>query len=348
MKKISLALFCALMCVKAFSQYPDNNYATWPEWPEIMDLKEKVQNAKFIPQEKKNELLNSFQKLKVVVDGYYYGTNSYCIERKQYDTKLQNYENEASQYTSQCSGTVDQSKYQQCVNWYNQLQTKQTELNNWRKALDEKGYQLIDVEATNNNNAFIKDAKEALTAGFTGTKAYHLTAKSWINTQAISEITPTALALKNDLSPSDEPHSPAINPGIHDYKLYQTFVVEVKFQNGKVISARFLDESMDVRQGKSYFSKGKCYEKEKIISDWEGKESVTFTRTVAAHSSVVALKEKVFGEHSPDIYNTISIEVFADKVKTHGYASDFPTTYFWIGDKQLAPKLQVQPSDYFK
>lgn len=376
MKKITFILFFALMSIKAFSQ--SECFGKWPEWQEVTELKAKVENSQTITSDKKNSLLSEYKNIKQVHDAFYYGTNDYCREFSQlsaqwklYDQDLANeiadgkqQNADAANFNAQCSGQLNESQYASCLtwkskvdNWANKIDSwskrliaKKQELDNWSDNLEKEGKQLLNVEATNNNNAFIKNAKEALT---TVIKAYHLTAKSWINTASISEFSFNGIVLRKfDWDANTQPTSPNLNPSVEDYKIYQTFVVEVKFVNGIVISAKFLKESQDCQAGKSSFlflrEKGLVYLKEQTTSAF-GKESVTFTRTIAGHSKLLLKKEVATGEHeSPDIYNTISIEVFADKVITHGYASDFPTTYFWIGDELYAKKLQVQPADYFK
>jgi hypothetical protein len=185
--------------------------------------------------------------------------------------------------------------------------------------------------------------------GFTGTKVVQMTAKSWINGSSISGlISVKGIMLK--LGPNSEPTGPALDPTVNDFKMYQTFSAEAEFVNGKVVSARFLPDSLQIKAGKTFkFFEGLIYIKESTISNWKDQESVTFTRTVEALPQVLfaeALGNK--NEGFKPIYSTLIVEIKGDKVTPHGYGSDFPSHKFWFGDKALPEKKQMQPSEYFK
>lgn len=196
------------------------------------------------------------------------------------------------------------------------------------------------------NEALSKETKSSKTR-FTGKRAYHLTAKSWIDTNAIAK--PDLILA--DWTSNTEPRLPLISPGGRDYKIAQSFVVEVQFTNGKVASAKYLKDSLVTEAGYSSPSRGLPVKGEvevrTVVTSALGGDSVTFTRTITGHSKVLWALE-VFTGSTPDIWNSITVEVYADKVVKHGDASDFPTTYFWIGDEMFDPKFQVQPSEFFK
>jgi hypothetical protein len=386
MKRIILALFCILSCTNAFSQSPSPCATPSPRWDTIANLKERIQNSKSLKEDKKDELIHRYYKIQDIDKGYLNGTNEWCRELAEYDRQKQLYHNEvadqnaeaklqvadakqqnadAANYNSQCAGQVTQSQYASCLEWKNRVDNWENEVNNWKNKIDnwktkldnwdqslvDKARELnqkrdrFNAKIASSYDEFIKDAKLALTAGFTGTKAYHLTAKSWINTDAISE--PSINGLVGKLAGNIKPTRPNLIGNVDDFKLFQSFDVEVKFVDGIVTSAKFLNVDLEV--GKTFGLIPGIFRVKNVHTSPFGSPSVTFTRTVEAKNKVLFLKEWFFEEHqSPDIYNTISIEVFADSVKTHGYASDFPTTFFWIDQDQLAPKLQVQPADFFR
>ena len=163
--------------MNAFSQYPAACYGSWPEWQGILDLKYKVQNSKFLPKDKKDKLLNRFEKLKIAHDGFYFGSNDFCKEWEKAVKQTQSYEKYFADMETEknrsraagCEGEVSESQFASCLTWYNKLteltnqnNKRKEELNDWWTALHNKGYQLLNVEATNNNHAFIKDVKKAL------------------------------------------------------------------------------------------------------------------------------------------------------------------------------------------
>ena len=95
-------------------------------------------------------------------------------------------------------------------------------------------------------------------AGFTGRKVVTLTAKSWINPSTISLLI-SMQGIKVRLDPNKEPVSPVLIPEGDDFKLYQRFVAETEFVNGKVASAKFLE--MEVRAGTTFTIEGLIYVK---------------------------------------------------------------------------------------
>lgn len=176
MKKIILTLLCSMMCAHVFSQIPTGCYVPLPQWQELDDLEYKVQNSKFLPKDKKDELFILFTKLKIVNNEFYYGTNDLCKEVIKYNIQvllsnkdIADVEAEWDRYTAAgCEGEVSESQYASCLEWNNTLSestgrvNKRNEaLKSWETTLLERS-QLLITEATNNNNAFIKDVEKAL------------------------------------------------------------------------------------------------------------------------------------------------------------------------------------------
>ena len=150
------------------------------------------------------------------------------------------------------------------------------------------------------------------------------------------------------LDPNTEPLSPVVIPDADDFKLYQRFVAEAKFAAGKVVSARFLET--EIRAGTTFTMEGLIDVGEYTISNWKGRESVTFTRKVVGHPAmlVVHAGEMITGRPFRPIFNTLSVEIRGDKVIPRGYGSDFPSHKFWLGSNLFREKKQVQPGDYFR
>jgi hypothetical protein len=197
--------------------------------------------------------------------------------------------------------------------------------------------------------------------GFTGTRAYHLTAKSWINGPAVTEV--SVRGLKFQVESNREPLSPRPTGG--DFKLFQTFVVQVAFEDGEITEARFLPESIDQRAGPTYAPvphpgvgmrmiplNGNVYVVDQGVQRSPDNQSVTFRRTVEGHPSMWIVVPDAFdpvgSTNFTPIRNTIEVTVTADGADPHGSGTAFPSHRFWIGDQVFASLGQVQPSEYFR
>jgi len=199
--------------------------------------------------------------------------------------------------------------------------------------------------------AYLNELLERLQKkGFTGTVVVHMTAKSWIDGTAPGLATSfKGVALQ--FGDNKDPKSPRLDPDIDDFKLYQTFVAEAKFVDGKVVSARFLPESFDIRAAKTFKTvTGLIYVKESTISKWQNTDTVTFTRTVQGRPNLVFVVplETMMEQQFREISNTLSVEIKGDQITPHGSGTDFPSHKFWIGDKLFFQKTQVPAAQYFK
>lgn len=228
--------------------------------------------------------------------------------------------------------------------------------------IDAFGGRLADLESA--VQSYLGDGRRTLTMYFTGTRAYHVTAKSWIDGAAISELSFRSMKLL--LEQDDEPVSPNTTG---DYRLFQTFVVEVTFKQGKIKRARFLRESLETDAGRTKVPtigaaaglrvillrvKGKIRVTDQKVSISDDRRSVVFTRRVEGHPSLVVLaldKLVPFGQLGalPTIWNSLRLEVTADGVTCDGYGSSFPSHRYWLGDDAcgVGSAGQVQPSEYF-
>ena len=150
------------------------------------------------------------------------------------------------------------------------------------------------------------------------------------------------------LDPNNEPVRPVLLPGADDFKLYQRFIAEAEFVNGKVVSAKFRE--MKIRAGTTLKKKAKIYVKTSKISKWKGQNSVTFTRTVEGHPASLFMftDEVVTGKPFRPIFNTLSVEIRGDRVIPRGDGSAFPSHKFWHGSTLFSTKTQVKPAAYFK
>ncbi|MDB4948015.1 MAG: hypothetical protein JWM27_664 [Gemmatimonadetes bacterium] len=197
--------------------------------------------------------------------------------------------------------------------------------------------------------------------GFTGTHAYHLTAKSWIDGPAVTEF--SVRGLKFRLEHNREPLSPSPNAG-NDYKLFQSFVVQVAFEDGAVTDARFLPESISQRAGPTYVAvprlsgprliplTGNVYVVDQAVQRSADGRSATFRRTVEGHPSMWIVVPDAFdpagSTNFTPIRNTVEVTVTAEGAEPRGSGTAFPSHRFWIGDRAFASQGQVQPSDFFR
>jgi hypothetical protein len=211
---------------------------------------------------------------------------------------------------------------------------------------------------------FTEDSRAALAKYFTGKRVFRLTAKTWIDGSAISEVSFRAAKLL--LEQDDEPRSPSTK---EDYRLYQAFVAEVTFKQGKIKKARFLPSSLEKDAGRTKVPtvsasaglkivllriKGKIYVVNQKVSISADRERVVFTRQVEGHPSLVVLsldKLVPFGQMGtlPTIWSSLRLEVSADTSSCEGEGSSFPSHRFWVGEDAcgVGSLGQVQPSEYF-
>lgn len=186
--------------------------------------------------------------------------------------------------------------------------------------------------------------------GFTGKKVVHLTAKSWIDPATIAEITFKSFKLK--LFPNVEPRAPKPDSGKDDFKIYQTYVAEVVFEQGKITSAKFLKDSFDYRAGRTGGVQGEVRLIDAKIDVSTDKTKAVFRRTVEGNPNfyLVIVPDSAFPSSiglNP-ISNTLSVEITADSVKPEGKGTAFPSHTFWMGDEVFKTQRQVQPSEFFK
>ncbi len=210
--------------------------------------------------------------------------------------------------------------------------------------------------------AFITDVEAAIPKGYTGKRFYHMFAKSWINGKEITE--PSWTARKIGLDVNFEPQQ-AMAGAAFDYKIYQSFGVEVEFVDGKIVNAGFIPGS-DLELANTTFGlRGEVSvtrDDFKVSSD---KASVVFERRIEGNPNMIikavdlAAAEAVARSWGLDlpatdikIYNVLRLTVTADGATPYGEGSSFPTHYFWIREKQSDRRFwvqkQVQPSQYFR
>jgi hypothetical protein len=219
----------------------------------------------------------------------------------------------------------------------------------------------INTEWTGLLTAFVTDAQTALDdQGFTGKKVYRLTAKTWINAADVTE--PTLRGVKFKLQGNDRPSGPYLNAD-NDFKLFQTFTVQVDFEKGKVKRAQFLKDSLQAKVGSTYIMvpvapiptsipfHGVIYVTNQKIEQAEDGKSVKFTRTVEGRPNLMILFPDYFdpvaSTNFATIYNTLEITVTADDPDVEGSGSAFPSHMFWLGDQLFHEQEQVQPSEFF-
>lgn len=229
-----------------------------------------------------------------------------------------------------------------------ELNAALAKLHEWNADMNQR----IDANNARNYaqyNAFTAKVNAALKSGFTGTKTVRMTAKSWISAELPLLTSLKGIMLRMDAN--DAPYGPRLDDSVDDHKLYQTFTAEAEFVNGKVVAARFLEDTLDLRTATTFgAAEGLIYVKESSISDWHERGSVTFTRTVAGSPHILLTEpiEWTMDEPFQDIWNTLSVEIKADEVSAHGYGSDFPSHSFWQDDRLMHVKQQVAPAEYFR
>lgn len=368
-------------------------YQAFPEWDQVVELHGKVDEAEGIGDETKEPLDSRFNELQVRHDSYYDGTADLCAELRNYNNDKGSYEQELAEYNkefdahqqeaaeqhAECPSTVDtQEQADRCNEWGARITADAERLDAWAAQINQKKSDLdqrvadingesdrLNAEWTGLLDSYIADAQAALDEqGFTGRKVYRMTAKSWIDTAAVTEY--TIRGLKFHLESNDTPTSPYLNGG-NDFKLFQTFTVQVDFVNGKVKSAEFLKDSLQAKAGSTYLLvpvpgpgtahlmkvafQGRIYVTDQKIDKATDEESVTFTRTVEGHPNEMILYPDYFTPGSTNftpIYNTLKITVKADgDPDVEGSGSAFPSHMFWLGDQLFDQQQQVQPSEYF-
>ena len=364
-------------------------YQPFPEWDKAADMHAKLDEADGVPQDTKDALDSRFSQLQARHDGYYNGTAEQCQEVRTYNSDKTAYESALAQYTSEfnahqqdasqqnaeCSGTVDsQEAADRCNEWGGRIDADKARLDQWaaelqnkKDGLDQQVEQInqqaesINTEWTGLLTAFVTDAQTALDdQGFTGKKVYRLTAKTWINAADVTE--PTLRGVKFKLQGNDRPSGPYLNAD-NDFKLFQTFTVQVDFEKGKVKRAQFLKDSLQAKVGSTYIMvpvapiptsipfHGVIYVTNQKIEQAEDGKSVKFTRTVEGRPNLMILFPDYFdpvaSTNFATIYNTLEITVTADDPDVEGSGSAFPSHMFWLGDQLFHEQEQVQPSEFF-
>jgi len=337
MKTLLLIMLLGLITIEGYPQ-------------DIESMLKDVANASKEIQNLNIQIIDVKQRAQIAVNKKKYHNDHPCTFPEGHPEYCKDYENEKIELDNKCKEILNEwDKYEAQLKELNsKLSSLMPQIRKNKSLSNCNCNGKTTIEEVQCYQSCFDQLNDNKVIGFTGTRVYHLAAKSWINNDAVSEFSFNGFYVKKiDWTSTTEPTSSILNPNINDYKLYQSFNVLVEFDKGIVVSAKFIQPSLDFRAGKTNSVPGEANLKEQKISALGG-SSVIFTRTVTGHSYLLTLKETVLGTSSPDIYNTISIEVFADKVVKHGYASDFPTTYFWIDNNLFEKKLQVQPADFFK
>jgi hypothetical protein len=363
-------------------------YQPFPQWDQAADMHAKLDDADDVPQDTKDSLDSRFSQLQARHDGYYNGTAEQCQELRTYNSDKTAYESDLAQYNSEfnthqqdaaqqnaeCSGTVDsQEKVDRCNEWGGRIDADKARLDQWaaelqgkKAGLDQEVEQInqhaesINAEWTGLLTTFVADAQAALDdQGFTGKKVYRLTAKTWINATDVTE--QTLRGVKFRLQGNNRPSGPYLN-GDNDFKLFQTFTVQVDFEKGKVKHAQFLKDSLQAKVGSTYMLvpsaplkvgpyKGVIYVTNQKIEQAEDGKSVKFTRTVEGRPNLMILYPDYFDPFASTnfatIYNTLDIKVTAGDPEVDGSGSNFPSHMFWLGDQLFHEQEQEQPSEFF-
>jgi hypothetical protein len=366
-----------------------NCYQAFPEWDKATDVHTKLEDADGVPQGTKDSLDSRFTQLQARHDGFYNGTAEQCQELRAYDSDKAAFESEVEQYNdefnthqqdaaqqhAECPGTVDsQEEADRCNEWGGRIDADKARLEQWaaelqdkKDALDQRAQQ-IDQESDSLNTewkglltTFVTDAQAALDdQGFTGKKVYRLTAKTWINAADVTEL--TLRGVKFMLQGNNKPSGPYLS-GNNDFKLFQTFTVQVDFEKGKVKHAQFLKDSLQAQVGSTYLLvpavpmpkivpfHGVIYVTNQKIEQAEDGKSVKFIRTVEGRPNLMILFPDYFdpvaSTNFATIYNTLEITVTADDPEVDGSGSAFPSHMFWLGDQLFHEQEQEQPSEYF-
>ena len=185
-------------------------------------------------------------------------------------------------------------------------------------------------------------------------KVFRLTAKSWIDGSRITEL--TWRGKKFRFEANSEPVTPSPNAG-NDFKIYQTFVAEVKLAKRQILSARFVPESRDQRAGPTRIGGklklvGKVYVVDERATVSSSKDRASFIRTVEGHPSYWIVYfdyfDPVGSTNFTPISNTLRLDVTPDGAEWSGSGTAFPSHRFWIGQTRFESQTQVQPSAYFK
>ena len=365
-------------------------YQSFPQWDQVVALHEKVDAAEGITDDAKDPLDSRFGELQSRHDSYYDGTAELCTELhgyysdrdtygqavEEHNKAFQAHEEEVAQQRAQCGGTSDDQGFvDRCNEWgarldeeARRLDEEAAQLQQQKAELDQR-QQDIDAEADRVNaewtellEGYITDAQTALdNQGFTGRKVYRMTAKSWVNGPAVTEMTIRGKKLRFEAN--NRPGGPYLN-GNNDFKLFQTFTVQVDFVNGKVKKAEFLKDSLQQKAGSSILIpasstyhvpqvglQGAIYVTNQKIDKAPDEGSVTYTRTVEGRPNLLIVYPDYFGPGSTNftpIYNTLTITVKSDgDPDVEGSGSAFPSHMFWLGDELISEQDQVQPSEFF-
>lgn len=198
--------------------------------------------------------------------------------------------------------------------------------------------------------------------GYTGKRFYHMFAKSWIDGPAITE--PTWHARKISMDVNTTPQQAAAGTAF-DYKIYQTFGVEVEFVNGMIVNAQFTSGSRQQLANTTFGLPGQVRMTGENVAVSPDKTRVVFERRIEGnpHSIIkaadVAAAQAVadsWGLSLPatniKIHSVLRLTVTANGATPEGEGSAFPTHSFWIRengtDRLFKVQPQVQPSQYFR
>lgn len=333
-----LTITCTVTC---FAISP--SYLPTREWIDANNAHTRLlKEGANLPDDLLKQLTGQWNAIKELHDGYVNGTNPLS---KEVEASLQ--KNEALEAQVRAAQSLTPAQVAS-------LKAEVAEFNLYLEQDLNPRAEKKTVEVNGKYSTFAKDVAAVFDQkpGFTGKKFVRLTAKSWIDGSKIALLQNlTGIMLR--IGPNDEPSVPGVTAA-NDFKLFQTFSVEVEFTNGIIVSAKFVANSLDYRSGKTPWESvglaGLIYVKESNISDWKGKKTVTFKRTVAGRPDLCFEEPLQATIKNPfqDIFNTISVDISGEDVKAHVGGSDFPSHKFWMGDAPLPSKLQVQPADYFK
>lgn len=323
------------------------------EWDDAAAAQRQVEDAgDTLSPELRQQLAAEWATIKALYDDIANETAPICKERRDFNEKDAQLAARQDDLTARVNAhNADPNRTDEAAAALNAeqaaLNQELADLNQWAADLNQR------IAQINQNNlahytAFTEKVRAALAAGFTGTKTVRLSAKSWINGAALPLLT-SIKGIMLRMDPNTAPSGPGLSDA-DDFKLYQTFTAQAEFVNGKVVGARFVEDALDVRSGTTLGVDGLIYVKESNISAWHGKDSVTFTRTVAGRPALLFADpiEWTMDEPFQDIWNTVAVDINGDNIKAHGYGSDFPSHTFWVDDDLLYEKSQVAPAEYFK
>ena len=199
---------------------------------------------------------------------------------------------------------------------------------------------------------FLAEGERALNTAtaFTGKRIFHLAAKSWIDPSTVREL--TFKGLKFRLVPNVEPRGPKVT-GDDDFKIYQSFVAEIVFVQGRITSARFVPNLLVELAGKTFRIRGEVRVIDQRVEISKDKDRAVFRRTVEGNPSMLILVPDtalpVGSMGFAPIFNTLQLEVTGDRVSPRAVGSSFPSHKFWIDGRLFHQEpARSRPSDYFR